>query len=123
MTETSPMGTTAKPVSIFAHSQQNQAEQFANVTVAGIPAVGVQLKIVDPDDFARDLPHDGVAQGELLARGPWITARYYNREDLEEPAEAAKRFPGGWLATGDVASIKNGALVIRDRSKDVIKSG
>ena len=28
-----------------------------------------------------------------------------------------------WLATGDIASIKDGSLIIRDRSKDVIKSG
>ena len=50
-------------------------------------------------------------------RGPWVTARYHK---LDRPDS----FPGGWLATGDIASLTpGGALIIRDRSKDVIKSG
>ena len=68
-------------------------------------------------DFSKDLPQDGKAQGELLARGPWVTARYFKSDRGEFPQ-------GGWLATGDIASIDAGGnLIIRDRSKDVIKSG
>lgn len=119
MTETSPMGTFGKAVATYAHTQLDGEAQFANVTVAGIPSVGVELKVVDVEDFSKDLPHDGVAQGELLARGPWVTERYFNRDD----DEVARKFHDGWLATGDVASIQDGALVIRDRSKDLIKSG
>jgi fatty-acyl-CoA synthase len=51
-------------------------------------------------------------------RGPFVARTYY-----EEP-EAADRFDGDWLKTGDVASIDRGGVVrITDRAKDVIKSG
>src|SRR5205085_7485845 len=45
---------------------------------------------------------------------------YYNAPD-----DAADRFTGdGWFKTGDIASIDaRGYVTIRDRSKDVIKSG
>ena len=121
MTETGPLGTTGTAQATYKHSQQSEEDQFGNVTLAGIPALGVQLKIVDSEDFSIDLPNDGEAQGELLVKGPWVTIRYYNRYD----ENATKNFTkDGWLATGDIASItENGALIIRDRSKDVIKSG
>eukprot|EP00943_MAST-04B_sp_MAST-4B-sp1_P001327 g1327.t1 len=121
MTETGPLGTTGTAQATYKHSQQNEVDQFNNVTLAGIPSLGIQLKIVDPDDFTIELKNDGEEQGELLVRGPWVTIRYYNRYD----ENATKNFTeDGWLATGDIASItENGALIIRDRSKDVIKSG
>ncbi len=119
MTETAPLGSTGRGTTTFAHSLMTEAEQFGNVAMAGVPAAGIELKIVDPEDFSKPLPHDGVAQGELLCKGPWVTARYYNRYD----DKALSQFHDGWLATGDIASIKNGSLIIRDRSKDVIKSG
>jgi acyl-CoA synthetase (AMP-forming)/AMP-acid ligase II len=81
---------------------------------------GLELKIVDSEDMAVDLPHDGEAQGELLARGPWITGAYYNLSSEEQQG----KFYDGWLVTGDIASIDvEGYLIIRDRSKDLIKSG
>jgi fatty-acyl-CoA synthase len=119
MTETAPLGSTGRGTTTFAHSQMTEAEQFGNVAMAGVPAAGIELRIVDPDDFSKEMPQDGIASGELLCRGPWVTSRYYNRDD--EKARAS--FYNGWLATGDIASIKNGSLIIRDRSKDVIKSG
>merc|ERR1719343_921782 len=58
----------------------------------------------------------GIA-GELLVRGPTVITEYF-----EQPA--ADKFHKGWLITGDVAKIdEEGAIVISDRSKDVIKSG
>lgn len=118
MTETSPMGTNGKPVSKFEHIGWTEAEQFRNVAVAGIPAAGIEAKIVDSNDFTKAVPHDGVAFGELLVRGPWVTSGYYNARKPEAFVQ------GGWLATGDVASIDTGGnVIIRDRSKDVIKSG
>ncbi len=83
---------------------------------AGLLAPGLKVKIVD--DAGAELPHDGVAFGELLIRGPWIAAEYYN--DPRSP----ESFVDGWLRTGDVCSIlPNGYIKITDRAKDLIKSG
>ena len=73
-------------------------------------------KIVD--EVGDELPHDGEAFGELLIRGPWIAAEYYN--DPRSP----QSFRDGWLRTGDVCKITpEGYIRITDRAKDVIKSG
>ena len=38
--------------------------------------------------------------------------------------DAPEKFDGGWLRTGDIASIdERGFIRITDRAKDVIKSG
>jgi fatty-acyl-CoA synthase len=57
--------------------------------------------------------------GELEVRGPWIAKAYYNTPDDEG------KFSGdGWFRTGDIVTIEpNGYIEIKDRSKDVIKSG
>jgi fatty-acyl-CoA synthase len=57
--------------------------------------------------------------GELEVRGPLVAAAYYNRNDC------ADRFTDdGWFRTGDIATIDDlGYMEIRDRLKDVIKSG
>jgi len=48
-----------------------------------------------------------------------LTQGYY-----KEPEKGAELWHGGWLHTGDVASISpDGTLVIKDRIKDVIKTG
>ena len=87
-------------------------------TRAGRCIYGVEMRLIDDD--ANDVPMDGVAQGELLIRGPWIASSYYDDED----ATRAGITPDGWLRTGDIASVDaHGYVTIRDRSKDVIKSG
>ncbi|MCX7663863.1 MAG: AMP-binding protein, partial [Tepidimonas fonticaldi] len=76
---------------------------------------GIDMKIVDAD--GRELPWDGVTQGELMVRGPWVIRDYY-RSDKPSP------LVDGWFPTGDVATIDaDGYMQITDRSKDVIKSG
>ena len=77
---------------------------------------GVEMKI--GDDSGRPLPHDGVAFGHLLVRGPWVTRGYFRGEG--GPILDAD----GFFDTGDVATIDaDGYMQITDRSKDVIKSG
>jgi fatty-acyl-CoA synthase len=77
----------------------------------------VELKIVDAE--GREQPHDGVAMGEILARGPWVISGYY-----KDPKATAAAIENGWLRTGDVATIdEDGYVHVVDRSKDVIKSG
>jgi fatty-acyl-CoA synthase len=77
---------------------------------------GVELEIFGPE--GQILPHDGVAFGDLKARGPWVAAGYYHSEG-GEVLDA-----DGWFPTGDVATLDaDGFVQITDRSKDVIKSG
>jgi fatty-acyl-CoA synthase len=57
--------------------------------------------------------------GELEVRGPWVAAGYYNT-----PEQADRWTDDGWFRTGDIVSIHpRGFIQIKDRSKDVIKSG
>jgi len=118
MTETNPLATLGKLVSKSKHATMTKDQQFENVVKAGLLIPGLKMKIVDLEDFDKTLPNDGEAQGELLLKGPWITGAYYKNPDTKD------KFHKGWLTTGDIASIDTeGNLIIRDRSKDVIKSG
>ncbi|UOQ52667.1 3-(methylthio)propionyl-CoA ligase [Hymenobacter cellulosivorans] len=114
MSETSPLGTVNTP-----KSQQltlSPDEQFAISTKQGRSIFGIDMKIVD--DEGRELPHDGTAFGDLLVRGPFVAAGYYQSDNR------AQFTPDGWFRTGDVATIDpDGFMNITDRSKDVIKSG
>lgn len=95
----------------------SEEEQVAMLCRTGKPAPLVDLRIVDEE--MRDVPHDGVSQGEIVARAPWLTAAYVG----DETASAAL-WRGGWLHTQDVATIdRDGVVQIRDRLKDVIKTG
>ena len=113
MTEMSPLGTaTVKTkqmdeldIEARYDLQQKQGKAF----------FGVQMTIADDD--GKELPHDGVAFGRLLVKGPTIVERYYKSEN-------SARDKNGWFDTGDVAKIHpEGHMEIVDRSKDVIKSG
>ncbi len=92
-------------------------EQIELRTRAGRIAPFIEMRLMNDDGtFA---PHDGHSLGEIVARGPWLTQGYY--EDAERGSELWK---GGWLHTGDVASITPDYWVlIADRTKDVIKTG
>jgi fatty-acyl-CoA synthase len=84
---------------------------------AGAPGVLVEAAIVD--SAGNFLPSDGETQGELVLRAPWLTEGYYR-----EPEKGAELWAGGWLHTGDVATLDSmGGIDIRDRIKDVIKTG
>ena len=92
-------------------------ERWEYKVTAGRVAPFVEARIVGAD--GEVLPCDGSATGELEVRGPWIAAGYYN-----DPDGSRDRFDGGWLRTGDIASLDaDGYIRISDRSKDVIKSG
>ena len=82
----------------------------------GLPLIGIDIRIVDPED--KDLPHDGASVGEILLRGPWIVQSYYN------DSRTASSFIDGYWRSGDAGHIDQyGYLKIADRFKDVIKSG
>lgn len=84
---------------------------------AGVPVPLVEAAIIDAD--GNFLPADGESQGELVLRAPWLTQGYF-----QEPQKSEELWEGGWLHTGDVATLDNmGFIDIRDRIKDVIKTG
>jgi fatty-acyl-CoA synthase len=84
---------------------------------AGIPVPLVEAAIMDGD--GNLLPADGESQGELVLRAPWLTQGYFR-----EPEKSEELWAHGWLHTGDVATLDGmGFIEIRDRIKDVIKTG
>ncbi|WP_029292182.1 AMP-binding protein [Cellulomonas sp. HZM] len=84
----------------------------------GLPFPGTDIRVVDPADPTRDVPHG--EQGELLVHGPQVFAGYWGRPD--ETAE--QLLPGGWLRTGDVVRVDDdGFVVLVDRIKEVIVTG
>ena len=114
MTETSPIVTHHATVPATAGLDQEAATRVR--LKQGRPVYGADIKIVDAD--GNELPHDGVAFGDLLTRGPWVCREYLYRGTEGAAAE------DGWFATGDVATIDpEGHVELVDRSKDVIKSG
>ena len=68
----------------------------------GPPLMNVEVRIAD--------------DGELLVRGPSIMRGYY-----QKPAETAEAMAGGWLHTGDLASLDEaGYLAITGRKKELL---
>ncbi|MFI1563725.1 long-chain fatty acid--CoA ligase [Streptomyces sp. NPDC020490] len=118
MTETSPLGTIARPP---AHAVGTDEEFAYRLTQGRFPA-GVEGRLTGPG--GERLPWDGESAGELEVRGPWIAGAYYNGPDAEPLRPADKFSEDGWLKTGDVGTISpDGFLTLTDRAKDVIKSG
>ncbi len=113
MTETSPLGTLNNLLQ--KHDDLSVEEQGKIREGQGRPPYGVELRIVG-DDGER-LPEDGKTQGELQIRGHWIIDTYFGHDTSALTED-------GWFDTGDVATIdEDGYMIIRDRSKDIIKSG
>ncbi|MEH6578045.1 MAG: fatty acid--CoA ligase [Amphritea sp.] len=115
MSETCPLLTV-----VHLHKSERDlelADQVAARTKTGVPVSMVDLRIIDPE--GNDVAHDGEAVGEVVVRAPWLTQGYY-----KEPEKGDELWQGGWLHTGDVASLdENNTLQIKDRIKDVIKTG
>jgi fatty-acyl-CoA synthase len=110
------------PLLVFAqlkpHMQDWDEERQLEIRCkTGLPIPMVDLRIVD--EAMNDLPHDGVSQGEVVVRSPWLTQGY-----LKDPRASEALWRGGYLHTGDIGVIDaEGYLKITDRLKDVIKTG
>ncbi|MEL6467143.1 MAG: long-chain fatty acid--CoA ligase [Pseudomonadota bacterium] len=113
MTEMSPLGSSNQPLA--KHANLPAEDQHKLRESQGRPPWGVELEIMDDD--GNPLPHDGAAQGALMVRGHWILDSYFQKTTDETLTD-------GWFDTGDVATLDpDGYLSIKDRSKDIIKSG
>lgn len=77
----------------------------------GQPFEGHSVAIMDADDNL--LPED--VEGEIVFAGPSVTTGYW-----QNPEATAESFRGGWLHTGDLGFLHDGAVYITGRSKDLI---
>jgi fatty-acyl-CoA synthase len=112
MTETTAVAT----LSCLDKEQQQWEAKRRHEAAAkcGKSVFGIDIKVVAED--GTTLPRDGKSQGELLVRGQWIVSGYY-----KSPTSPLR---DGWFPTGDIATIDpDGVLQIRDRVKDLIKTG
>jgi len=113
MSELSPVVTGNQPLA--KHRALPIQSQYARREKQGRLPFGVELNSVDEN--GDDLPWDGQTQGNLVARGHWVLDSYFRMQDQEVLQD-------GWFATGDVATLDpDGYMSIKDRSKDIIKSG
>ncbi len=105
MTETSPMASISRPP--VAGPAPGSDEAYALRASQGRIVPLVEFRI------------DEDSGGELQVRGSTIASSYYN-----DPSGAEKFTDDGWLRTGDVAELQEGAFIkLVDRTKDLIKSG
>ncbi|MEU5778789.1 condensation domain-containing protein [Streptomyces venezuelae] len=81
-------------------------------TEVGRPLPGTTLRIADAQE--RTLP-EGVP-GRLLVKGPTVTSGYHDNPDANRAAFTAD----GWFDTGDLGVLRDGALTITGRAKDVL---
>jgi fatty-acyl-CoA synthase len=117
MSETCPILTLSQLTAELVPALTGSDEEIALRCSAGLPGALIDLAIVD--DQMNHLPHDGICIGEVVARGPALTAGY-----AKNPEASETLWHGGWLHTGDIGTIDaHGYLHIVDRQKDVIKTG
>ena len=114
MTETTPVGTVSTLTSELEKAPE--AVQYDYRAKQGLPLAFVEIRARNEKGL---VPWDGETMGELEIRGPWIASSYYNAP------EAADRWTeDGWFRTGDIVTIDpRGYVEIRDRDKDLVKSG
>jgi fatty-acyl-CoA synthase len=114
MTEISPLGSTA--ILTSKHKEVSEEERYDHLIKQGFPVPFVEIR--GRNEFGL-IPWDGNTMGELEVRGPFVAAAYFGDKEQQ-----GKFTDDGWLKTGDIASItEDGCIEIKDRSKDVIKSG
>lgn len=115
LTETSPVVTIAY---IKDHLKGEPPERrLKRQASAGYVIAGTETRVVDPQ--GHDVPPDGQTPGELLIRGDTVMEGYRNQAE-----ESARVLRGGWLHTGDLATVdEDGYVLIVDRLKDIVLSG
>jgi fatty-acyl-CoA synthase len=115
MTETSPLASASDYVGELHDADEER--QLDVVAMQGLALPFAELRARADD--GSTVPWDGETMGELEVRGPWVAAGYY-----DTPEQSDRWTDDGWFKTGDIVSFDPlGYMQIKDRSKDVIKSG
>jgi len=116
MTETSPYLTLSTPKSSLLRLPPERQLAFRART--GRPFLTVELCVVDEE--GAPVAADDRQVGEIWARGETVTPGYWRQPEATRAAFA----PGGWLRTGDLATVdREGYVNIVDRKKDMIICG
>ena len=114
LTETSP-SLSISPMKLGMGWEGEQ--RYTGQAMTGYAFPGAELRVVDAND--NDVPRDGKAIGEIIARSDGVMEGYWR-----QPAASAEALRGGWFHTGDMATLnEEGYLLIVDRKKDIIVSG
>lgn len=110
----SPLGTIN---SLKPHLQNSDRETQLNYRgKQGLPVNLVEFRVRGDEGL---MAFDGKSMGELEVRGPYIASSYYNA-----PESADKFTEDGWFKTGDIVTMDPDCyLEIKDRTKDLVKSG
>ncbi|NLT06468.1 MAG: long-chain fatty acid--CoA ligase [Solirubrobacterales bacterium] len=113
MTEMSPIG----GISTLPHALASlpAEERWAERARTGRPMPFMEVRVRGEEGLAA---WDGETAGELEYRGPSVASGYWRGRDPETFTD------DGWLRSGDIGVVTpHGVIDIRDRAKDVIKSG
>ncbi|MGC8875546.1 long-chain fatty acid--CoA ligase [Thermus sp.] len=117
LTETSPV-VVLNFIKSYLERDLTPEARIAFKAKTGLPIPLVRLKVADEE--GRPVPKDGKALGEVQLKGPWITGGYYQNAE----ASRAALTQDGFFRTGDIAAWdEEGYVEIKDRLKDLIKSG
>jgi fatty-acyl-CoA synthase len=101
----------------FMEAEWDEDRQLDWAIKTGFIVPLVKMRAVGTD--GNDVTRNGTETGEIVIRAPWLTPGYYR-----DPKRTEELWAGGWMHTGDVANIDEyGYFQIKDRMKDVIKSG
>ena len=128
MTETSTVGTVARPP-----SGASGEARWAYRVSQGRFSPGIEYRVVND---GRVVAFNDLTQGEIQVRGNMVAKQYYH-SPTQEAGQLASSFRGdeitdeqdhftadGWLRTGDVGTVTHdGFMTLYDRARDVIRSG
>ena len=94
-------------------------ERFARMARQGVAYPMVEAVTVADPKTMLPVPRDGTTVGEIMVRSNTVMKGY-----LKNEAATAKTLVGNWCLSGDLAVWHpDGAIEIKDRSKDIIISG
>jgi len=121
MTESAPVGSVCWLPSDLDDAPPGK--QLAYRATQGLPVPLIEFRARSEQGL---VPWDGTSMGELEMRGPWVAREYFRGQGTGDREQGNEdRFTDdGWFKTGDIVTISpRGCIEIRDRSKDVVKSG
>jgi amino acid adenylation domain-containing protein len=106
------MSETSSAVTFSNNFLLDSTSDSDSFVVVGKPIPGFSMRIVD----AEDRPVEEGTTGRLQVTGLSVTSGYFQNPKVNQESFTAD----GWLKTGDLGVLKDGALTITGREKDVI---